>query len=75
MLEYGKKYRWKDIEKTYPDMYAIITNVKRKNYEIESCTLLEIVTFEEANATIDKYQKLGISYECRRTTFNEPNSI
>lgn len=73
MLELGKTYRWSDITEKYPNMYAIITDVIRKNEMIQSCKLLKIVPYEQEEETVCHYMDLGIDFDCVRTTFSAPN--
>ncbi len=72
MIETGKVYKWKEIAKEYPNMYAIITDVKRKNEMIQSCKLLKIVPYKERSKTVCYYMDLGIDFDCVRTTFSAP---
>ena len=75
MLELGKVYDWDVISSTYPDMYAIITDIVRKNGSIIRCKLLEIVPYEEKTKTALHYRQTGIEFACERTTFRGPWSI
>lgn len=68
-LEKGKIYSWKSICSTYPNMWAIMTDVKRdENNEITECKLLDIVPFENRKEVVDKYWSQGIPFEYERTT-------
>lgn len=73
MLEMNKTYTWDEIVKTYPNLWAIITNVKESGGEIKSCKLLDICSKENKNEHIKKYLNSNIKFECHRTTFNAPN--
>ncbi len=73
MLEYGKRYDWNLISKTYPDMYAIITDAKKDRGAIINCVLLEIVPYEQEEDTVCKYMDEGKSFDCVRTTYAGPN--
>ena len=75
MLELGKVYDWDVISSTYPDMYAIITDIVRKNGSIIKCRLLEIVPYEKKTETVLRYRQAGIEFDCERTTFRGPWSI
>ena len=55
MLEHGKVYKWDDISNEYPNMYAIITDIKRHGGTIDTCRLLEIVPFENMEETAIRY--------------------
>lgn len=72
MIEIGKRYSWKEITKEYPDMYAIITDIEKERGIIQSCKVLEIVPFEQEEETVCKYKKLGVKFNCVRTTFSAP---
>ena len=72
VLEMNKVYTWDEISSTYPDMYAIITDIERKDGAIVRCRLLDICTFEDESKYIEKYLKEGIRFGSERTTFLAP---
>ncbi|MBQ9609475.1 MAG: hypothetical protein IJV15_08545 [Lachnospiraceae bacterium] len=72
-LEMGKVYKWSLISATYPNMYAIITDVKEKGGLIQSCKLLEITTYENKEKVVHEYKNSDINFDCVRTTFSAPN--
>ena len=71
-LKLNKGYAWDTISSTYPDMYALITNVKMQGGAIKTCTLLDVCTFDEKAHYVEKYLKKGIEFSCERTTFLMP---
>lgn len=71
-LKLNERYDWNTISSTYPDMYAIITDVVMENGGIKYCTLLDVCSFEEESVYIEKYLKKGIKFSCERTTFLTP---
>ena len=73
MIENGKVYQWEEITKAYPNMYAIITDVARKDEMIQSCRVLKIVPYEQEEETVCYYMDSGIDFDCVRTTFSAPN--
>ena len=73
MLELGKQYNWSDITEEYPDMYAIVTDIQSKDGMIQSCKLLEVVSYDKEEEAICKYMRKGIKFACERTTFSAPN--
>lgn len=73
MLKMNHTYKWEEIEKEYPDLWVIITDVKEKAGEIKSCKLLEVCTADERAKCVSKYINLDIELRCERTTFNAPN--
>ena len=75
MLKYGEIYKWDEIVKEYPNMYAIITDVTRKHGTVQSCKLLKIVPYEKEEETVCYYMDLGIDFDCERTTFSAPDMM
>jgi len=73
MLQMGREYKWSDIVKEYPDMYAIITEVKEKDGIIDSCRLMEVVPYEQEEDAVCRYMKSDVEFSCKRTTFSAPN--
>ena len=71
-LELNKEYDWETIASTYPDMYAIITDVVEEDGRIIKCRLLEVVTYEQEGKAILAYRKQGIDFDCVRTTSKMP---
>lgn len=67
-LELNKVYKWEQIVKEYPDMYAFISDIKRKNGEIEECRLLDICKFGETHIYTKKYINSKVRFSCQRTT-------
>ena len=74
MLKHGEVYKWSEITKEYPNKYAIITEIDKKDGVIQSCKLLEIVPFEKEEETVCHYMDLGIDFDCVRTTFSAPGT-
>lgn len=72
-IEQNKTYKWSDITSAYPNMWAIITDIKEKNGLIYTCKVLNICTQDEKAELIMKYKKAGLKFECERTTFSAPN--
>lgn len=72
-LQIGNVYSWDVISSSYPDMYAIITDVVEKDGEIIKCKLLDIVPYEKEEETVHNYRLKGINFDCVRTTFKVPN--
>ncbi len=73
MLKMNNIYKWEEIEKTYTDLWVIITEVKESNGEVKSCKLLDVCTKVNKHKYIKKYLKTGIKFECKRTTFKDNN--
>ena len=73
MLQLNQTYTWNEITTTYPNKWAIITNVKKKNGEIDTCKLLAICNQSDRHIYVKKYLEQDIKFECERTTFNAPN--
>jgi len=73
MLELGKRYKWSDISNEYPDMYAVITDMEKKDGLLDTCVLVEVVPFEKKEDAIIRYTKIGKKFACRRTTYSAPN--
>lgn len=69
----NKIYKWSDIQAVYPNMWAIITDVKEKDGMIITCRVLCICTQNEKANIIKKYKSAGLKFECERTTFSAPN--
>lgn len=73
VLKLNNVYTWKEITETYPDLWAIVTDVKEDNGEIESCRLLAVCTKDDKHKYIKKYLNSNIKFECHRTVFKAPN--
>lgn len=73
MLKMNRTYKWEEIEKEYPDLWVIITDVKEHAGEIKSCKLLDVCTADKRADYMNKYIKQDIELRCERTTFNAPN--
>ena len=74
MSKTNKITNWNEFVVNNPDMYAVITDVKEKDGEIQSCTLLDVVTFEDRASAIRRYKEQGYALECIRTTYAGPNA-
>lgn len=74
MLEMGKRYKWKQISETYPNMWAIITDIKETDWGgIDSCKLLAIATNDTKMNYLDYFYGKGLSVADVRTTFKMPS--
>ncbi len=67
----GKRMKWSEIVRKYPDMWAIVSEIKYVNDEINECLFFEAVKFEELDNTILKYDS---NIDFLRTTDNMPNA-
>lgn len=73
-LELNKVYKWEEIVKAYPNMYALITNIKEYAGEIKSCKLLDVCTADERAEYVQKYMHKNIKLKCQKTTCDgDPN--
>lgn len=68
MLEMGKKYKWEDIVKEYPDMWVMITDVKEKHGEILSCRLLDVCKASDRALCLRRFRNSGMITRFIRTT-------
>ena len=71
-IDTGKRMKWSEIAEKYPDKWAIITDIKYVNGEINECIFFEAVSFEELDNTIQKYDR---KIDFLRTTDNMPNAV
>ncbi|MCM1135207.1 MAG: hypothetical protein NC400_06480 [Clostridium sp.] len=72
-LKLNQIYNWSEIVKEYPDLWAIITDIKEEDGEIVSCKLLDVCKSGERATYMKKYINLDMELRCERTTFNAPN--
>ncbi|MCR4684708.1 MAG: hypothetical protein K5649_04505 [Lachnospiraceae bacterium] len=68
-----KRTSWNEIEKKYPDMWALMANVKREQGCMVDCELICAVPFEQMASTAKKLEQQGIKFAIERTTDNMPN--
>lgn len=74
MLKLNNVYTWEKIINAYPDLWVIVTDVKKADGEIESCKLLDVCTKDDKHKYIKKYLNSNIKFECHRTVFKAPNT-
>lgn len=72
MIEMNKTYDWDYIDNTYPDMWALVTNVKYKDGYVDKVKLLDLVTEQGKTAAIKKCRATGVRFQCIRTAYTEP---
>ena len=72
MLKFGEIYNWSNIIKEYPNMYAIITDINKKDGVIQRCKLIDVVPFEKEEETVCHYIDTCMDFDCVRTTFSAP---
>lgn len=69
MLEFGKRYTWEFLKKTYPDKYVILSDVIVGDNQIESGVLHGVCDYSERDELMDSLiNHKGISCLAYRTT-------
>lgn len=72
-LEYGKRYKWSDVQEQYPDQWVFMKDIEKKAGAIDSFIFLYICPHKDKVKYMKLLRDSGISYKCERTTFSMPN--
>ncbi len=70
----SKRMSWATIEKTYPNMWAFMTNVRREHGIIIDCEFICAVPFADMASTMHRLKEEGVDFERERTTENMPTT-
>ena len=65
----GTKEDWEEIQRKYPDAWALLTHVKRENGKIVKFNLLALSEKKDFYKYIDKYRDLAIGKEIEKVTY------
>lgn len=65
----GTKEDWEEIQRKYPDAWALLTHVKRKNGKIVKFNLLALSDKKNFYKYLDKYGDLKIEKEIEKVTY------
>ena len=72
-LEYGKRYKWAEIQDQYPDQWVFMKDITMKSGAIDSFVFLYVCPHKDKVKYMNLLRNEGIVYKCKRTTFAMPN--
>ncbi len=72
-LELNNRYSWEEIVKSYPDMWAFLTDANiDETGRIKDAVLAAVCRYEEIGSVLDDVTKIYDKFILRRTTASYP---